>query len=126
MEAKSKHPVLGIQNFLNYKTGRNPVRAKDWNEFYEMINDLESKTELKQKLSATDFGIKKTKKLDKPFKVDDEIKAIVKSMDRFPNSVIAVAKGRSISVPECQFKDNKKIKVKITRDKHNIFTGKVV
>jgi uncharacterized protein len=126
LEAKSKHPVLGIQNFLNYKTGRNPVRAKDWQEFYSMINDLESKTELKQKLSATDFGIKKTKQLDKPFKVDDEIKAIVKAPDRFPHSRLAVAKGRVISVPNCEFKKEKKIKVKITRDKHNIFTGKLV
>ncbi|MBT4805024.1 radical SAM protein [Candidatus Woesearchaeota archaeon] len=126
LEAKSKHPVLGIQNFLNYKTGRNPVRAKDWQEFYGMINDLECKIGLKQKLSATDFGIKKTIELEKPFQMGDEIKAIVKSVDRFPNSVIAVAKGRTISVPECRFKKDKKIKVKISRDKHNVFAGKIL
>ena len=124
LEAKSKHPVLGIQNFLNYKTGRNPVRAKDWQEFYAIIADLETKMELKQKLSAEDFGIEKTIELDKPFQMGDVVKAIIKAPDRFTNSVIAVAKGRSISVPETQFKKDKKIKVKITRDKHNVFAGK--
>jgi uncharacterized protein len=126
LEAKSKHPVLGIQNFLNYKTGRNPVRAKDWQEFYKTINELECKVGLKQKLSATDFGIKKTIELDKPFQMGDEVKAMVKSVDRFPNSVIAVAKNRSISVPECRFKKDKKIRIKITRDKHNVFAGKII
>ncbi|MBT6773865.1 radical SAM protein [Candidatus Woesearchaeota archaeon] len=126
LEAKSKHPVLGIQNFLNYKTGRNPVRAKDWQEFYKTINELECKVGLKQKLSATDFGIKKTIELDKPFQMGDEVKAMVKSVDRFPNSVIAVAKNRSISVPECRFKKDKKIRIKITRDKHNVFAGKIL
>ena len=126
LEAKSKHPVIGIQNFLNYKTGRNPVRAKNWEEFYSMIDDLKCKTGLKQKLSATDFGIKKTKELDKPFQIDDVINAKLKSEDRFKNSALAVAKNRVISIPNIDFKKERKVRVKITRDKHNIFGGRIV
>ncbi len=126
IKSEEKHPLIGIQNFLNYKTGRNPVRAKDWQEFYKMINELESKTELKQKLSATDFGIRKIKELEKPFQIGDVVKATIKSVDRFPNTMIAVAKGRSISVHNCTFKKDKKINVKITRDKHNVFAGKII
>ncbi|MBT3814254.1 radical SAM protein [Candidatus Woesearchaeota archaeon] len=126
IEKKAKHPIIGIQNFLNYKTGRNPTRAKSWQEFYQMINELSEKTATKQKLSATDFGIQKTKELDKPFQIDDTVKAIIKSPDRFANSCIAVAKNRVISIPNCDFKKGKKVRVKISRDKHNIFNGKLV
>jgi len=126
IKAEQKHPLLGIQNFLNYKTGRNPTKAWSWEKYREFIKGIESKEKVKLLLSETDFGIRKTKKLEKPFKVDDVISATIKSFDRFPKSVIAVAKDRTISVPDCQFKKEKKIKVKITRDKHNIFNGKLV
>jgi len=126
IEARAKHPILGIQNFLNYKTGRNPTKARDWKEFYQMITDLEKKTGVHLKLSHEDFGIRKTKELPKPFEIDEVVPATIKCPDRFPNTVIAVAKGRCISVPECLFVKDKRIKVKISRDKHNIFGGKLV
>ena len=84
------------------------------------------KTGTIQKLSATDFGIKKTKELDKPFQIGDVVKATIKAPDRFVNSVIAVAKKRVISIPDCEFRKEKKVKVKISRDKHNIFNGKII
>ena len=126
IKVQAKHPLIGIQNFLNYKTGRNPVKANDWQQFYEMIKELEKKTGLKQKLSAEDFGIRKTKNLPKPFKLGDITRAMVKAPDRFKDTCLAVSKERVISVPNCQFKKNKKIKIKISRDKHNIFNGKIV
>mgnify|MGYP000704676471 CR=1 FL=1 len=64
--------------------------------------------------------------LPKPFMEGDVINAVIKSQDRFPHAVIAVAKERNISVPNCEFKKGKKIKVKIVRDKHNIFVGKLI
>jgi len=126
IKAKDKHPIIGIQNFLNYKTGRNPTKAREWKEFYQMISDLEKKTGVKLKLSHEDFGIRKTKELPKPFELDQVVPAMIKCPDRFPNTVIAVAKGRCISVPECLFIKDKRIKVKITRDKHNVFAGKLM
>ena len=126
VKAQAKHPLLGIQNFLNYKTGRNPVKANNWQEFYEMIKTLEQKTGLKQKLSAEDFGIRKTKNLPKPFKLGDTTRAMIKAPDRFKDTCLAVSKERVISVQNCQFKKGKKIRVKIGRDKHNIFSGKMI
>jgi uncharacterized Fe-S cluster-containing radical SAM superfamily enzyme len=122
----SKNPLIGIQNFLNYKTGRNPAKAKDWNEFYVFLSGLEKKTNFKLKLTFADFGIRKTIELPKPFVIDEVVSAVIKSPDRFPHSCIAVAGDRAISVPECAFIKDKKIKVRITRDKHNIYAGKVV
>lgn len=126
LSAQAKNPIMGIQNFLNYKTGRNPVKAKSWEEFNLLIKELEKKTKLKQKLTAEDFGIRKTKELPKPFGLDEVITAEIKSPDRFPNTVIAIAKSRTISVPNCEFRKGKSIKIKITRDKHNIFGGKFI
>lgn len=121
-----KRPLLGIQNYLTYKTGRAPAKAWDWQRFYEFISELEKKTGVGLKLSPDKFGIHKTKELPKPFVVDEVIQAVIKASDRFPHTCLAVAKGRVISVPECNFRGEKKVKIKITRDKHNCFGGKMV
>ncbi len=124
--ASIKRPLLGIQNFLNYKTGRNPAKAWEWQKFYAFISELEKKTGMDLKLSPEKFGIHKTKELPQPFIIDDVVQAVLKAPDRFPHSCLAVAKGRVISIPECDFQVEKKVKVKITRDKHNCFGGKMV
>lgn len=121
-----RQPILGIQNFLRYKTGRNPGQEMPWDEFYGKIKGWEEKYNIKLKLSKEDFAIQETKELPKPFQEGEIVSAIVKCPDRFPNSVIAVAQERNISVPNCSFKKDKEIRVKIVRDKHNIFVGKVV
>jgi uncharacterized protein len=126
IKSSDKNPVLGIQNFLNYKTGRNPVKAVSWEKFYTMISKLEKDNNISLKISSEDFGIHKTKQLPKPFVKDDIVKAIVKSPDRFNNTSLAVTKNRVISISDCPFKENRKVKIKITRDKHNIFNGKLV
>ncbi len=123
---KIQHPILGIQNFLNYKTGRNPVKALPWEDFYKIISNLEQKTGVNLRLSPERFGIRKTKVLNLPFKEGEIINATLKSEDRFPNTCIAVSKNRSISVADCKFINEKNVKLKITRDKHNIFAGKIV
>ncbi len=121
-----KQPMLGIQNFLSYKTGKNPAKQWSWEKFYALLQSLEKKHKVKLKLYKEDFNIHKTKELPKPFVEDEIVTATVKCLDRFPHTIIAVAKDRNISVQSCQLQKEKKIKVKIIRDKHNIFTGKLV
>ncbi len=121
-----KQPILGIQNFLYYKTGRNPGKEISWEDFYALIDKLEKKHNIKLKLSKEDFHINKTKLLPKPFKEGDIIAATIKAVDRFAGGALAVAKDRNISVPNCEFKKDKKIRVKIVRDKHNVFVGNLV
>ncbi len=120
-----KQPILGIQNFLQYKTGRNPGKEMSWDDFYKLLEKLEKKYDIKLKLQKEDFNISKLKPLPKPFKEGDEVTAVIKCQDRFTNSVIAVSKDRNISVPGVKYQKDKKIKVKIVRDKHNVFTGKL-
>ena len=126
MKTLPVQPILGIQNFLRYKTGRNPGAEIPWVDFYALLEKLEKKYDIKLKLSKDDFKVRKTRELPKPFVEGEVITATMKCIDRFPNSVIAVAGGRNISVPGAKLVKEKKIKVKILRDKHNIFVGKEV
>ncbi len=118
-------PILGIQNFLRYKTGRNPGQEMPWEKFYALLEQLEKKHNIKLRLDKNDFAVRDTKELPKPFLEGDIVSAVIKCPDRFPNSVIVVAQDRTISVPGCPFQKEKKINVKIQRDKHNIFVGKL-
>src|SRR3989338_782640 len=117
-------PKLGIQNFLHYKTGRTPSREIPWEKFYALLETWEKKYDLKLHWRKEDFKVREVRDLPKPFKVGDVVKAVIKCVDRFPGSVIAVTQDRTISVPHCEFKKDKKIKIQIMRDKHNIFAGK--
>lgn len=129
VEPMKRQPILGIQNFLQYKTGRNPAKEMPWPDFYTLLENLEKKHIIKLRLGKNDFNVKATKELPKPFREGDTVAAVIKCPDRFPNSVIAVAGERNISVPNHEFRKERKdkdIKVRIVRDKHNIFTGKVV
>ena len=130
--AKENNLGIGIQNFLRYKTGRNPTQAWTWDKFYGLLKELEEKYLLKLVYAPQDFKIRYTKKLEKPFKVGDIVRGEIVCFDRFPGSRLAVVystknlQNRTISLPNCSAKVGKKVKIKITRDKHNIFIGKVV
>ncbi len=125
VKTMKRQPILGIQNFLQYKTGRNPGKEVPWEEFYGKIEQWEEKYNIKLKLSKEDFAITQTRELPRPFQEGEVITATIKCPDRFPNSVIAVAKERNISVPNCAFKKDKQIQVRLVRDKHNIFVGRL-
>ena len=115
--SKKLNAKIGIQNFLQYKGGRNPVKQKSWEEFYELLKNLEKKHNVKLILSAEDFGITAQKTLPKPMKKDDVVSAEVMYKE------YASAKGRLIKINPTE---KKNCKVKITRDKHNIYFGSVL
>lgn len=125
-EKNGKQPILGIQNYLSYKTGKHPAKELPWEKFYQFLDKLEQKHQIKLKFKKEDFNIRKTKDLPKPFKENDVIAAVLKCPDRFPNTSIAAARNRNISVINCLFRAEKQVKIKILRDKHNIFVGKLV
>lgn len=115
---------IGIQNFLGYKYGRNPVKAAGWELFYEKLRKLEKEYSIKLIFSEEDFLIKKTKQLPRPFRKGQTINAEVVCDGRLKGEKIAVADGRSISIPDCPKKG--RIRLRLTRDKHNIFFGKCI
>lgn len=126
-EGEKRLPVVCIQNYLPYKSGRKPVKVPaTWEKFYSMLDTLEKEHNIQLRIEADDFKIRNCKELPKPFVVDDEIRASLVARDRFDHTCLAAAGGRIISVPNCDFSQGKKVKLKIIRDKHNIFTGKLI
>ncbi len=113
--------IVGIQNFLNYRFGKNPVKAVEWDDFYEMLEKIENNTGEKLILRKEDFNIQQTKKLEKPFKKGQKIKARIMCQGRLKNEKIAAANNRNITVIGCI--NSGDVKIKLTRDKHNIFYG---
>ncbi|MBI2139707.1 radical SAM protein [Candidatus Woesearchaeota archaeon] len=153
--AESINADVGIQNFLPYRFGRNPVKGVEMEEFFEKMERWQEKAKIKLLKTKEDFTIIPTKPLPKPFKKGDIVRAELKMPGRFRNEMIAVAEGRTISVLGCSGIENRdiedggkvdgssggrisgksrggirgkigqKIRVKITRSKHNIYLGVV-
>jgi uncharacterized protein len=74
---KSSFPLLGIQNYLLYKTGRKfwKVEPRTFDYFYARLTELEKKYEMKLKLGPIDFNIHPTTPLTPPVKVGSKISA---------------------------------------------------
>lgn len=117
-----KYPVIGIQNYLNYKGGRNIAKQWDWDTFYDFLKTKEKEHNTKLMVDADVFNIQKDKTLEKPFRKNQIIEAQIMSSGRNKNEFLAVAKDRCITVMNCR-KTNGKIKIKLLRDKHNIYSG---
>lgn len=122
--AKKIKAKIGIQNFLNYKFGKNPVKQLSWDDFYKRLKQLEKEHDIRLILDECLFNIKKTKELEKPFRKGETVKARIISPGRLTNEKIAAIRGRIISIPDCRAESA--VKIKITRTKHNIFIGELV
>ncbi len=115
---------LGIQNYLNYRHGRNVKKQMPWEKFYKILEKLEKKHKISLKFSSSDFNIKEDASLEKPFKKNDIIEVEVIQEGRFKNELLGVAKDRVISVINCN--KTGKSRVKMIRSKHGIFVAKPI
>ena len=86
------------------------------------LHDLENKLDINLTSLNTDLEFKEDTKLKKPFRKGDVIKVEIKADFRLRNSKIAVAQNRVVTVIN-YFKENNTPKVKLIRDKDNIFTA---
>ena len=110
---------LGIQNFLNYRFGRNPVKQISWEQFYARLSEMQGLKDMP--LIYKEEILIETRELTKPFRKGQLINARVVCNGRIKNEKLAVADGRVLSVLNC--KKDGDIKVRIIRIKHNIFAG---
>ena len=121
----SPYPTIGIQKFLEYKGGRNPSKAIPFEDFFATLRPLEEKYDvvLTPKADWNPFGIYMDTKLEKPFHKGDVIKVTIKAVGRVPSEKIAVAGDRIVTVRNCHKAIGASTKVKLIRDKHNIFNA---
>ena len=113
---------LGIQSALHYKFGRNPVEEMLFEEFSDKLKEFEKKFDINL-MSSPNFNFMETKKLDKPFKKNQIVKVKLFSPGRIKNEMLGVAGNRVISVINCFEPVSSSIKVRIIKNKHNIFTS---
>ncbi|MBW2993046.1 radical SAM protein [Candidatus Woesearchaeota archaeon] len=123
LQNKNHKIILGIQNFLRYRFGRNPVKQMSWDLFKKKLEALENKSGMRLILDfKNDFKVHETKNLPKPFKKGQILEAEIVCPGHLRNEMIAVADSRTIAVVNPSKKKGR-IKLKITRTKHNIFYG---
>lgn len=120
--AKELGARIGIQNFLSYKNGRNPVKARPMEDFYADLKELEKKHDMKLAFTLEDFLVQPTEEFPNPFKKADILRVEPFSEGRLKHELLAVAKGRTISIKDA-FGNKKSYKVRIVRTKHNIITA---
>ncbi|MBD3191447.1 MAG: radical SAM protein [Candidatus Heimdallarchaeota archaeon] len=130
IKTSGRFPILGIQNYLRHYQGRNipGVRSKSFPEFNQQLRRLEEKFEIKGLVLEPEmFGSYKTEMIPNPMEVNEIVFGTVVLPGRLENEVLAIAKNRLIQVADT---DNSprgsKIKIQITRNRHNIFFGKKV
>ena len=119
---------FGIQNYLLYKHGKRIKGYKEvsWKEFYTFLHLLEEKYKVKLLLKKEDVNIVPLKHLAKPFYKGNIVSGIVKSYGRYKNEYIVVSSNRIISVSYDRPILQKRVSVRIKRDKDNIFYGEIV
>lgn len=118
-------PRFGFQNFLSYQKGRNPVKAQSFDWFFDLLRENEQKSGLRLINTAEDYDIREDTKIPKPFHKGDIIKVRVICNGKYRNEYICVAQDRCITVIG-NLKLGQEVKVKIVRDKHNIFKGVLI
>ncbi len=125
-----KYPTLGIQNYLLHNQGRNMkgIKQKSFSDFNKQLREFEKRLGGKDLvLKPYMFNNYKTEMIQNPMKVNEIIDAKVVLFGRKENEIFAIAKNRLIHVINA---DNasigKRIKVRIIRNRHNIFFAKPV
>jgi uncharacterized protein len=120
--AKEINADLGIQNFLEYKFGKKPKNPLPMKLFFIKLKELEKKLDVNLTELTSDLEFKEDTKIQKPFRKNDIINVEIKFPSRLKNTYIGVAKNRCVTVINC-FNPKSTVKVKLIRDKDNIFTG---
>ncbi len=119
-------PSIGVQNLLNYRFGRNPVKSAAMDIFYKKMRELEQKYSVKLIFDKEDFEVEDLPELPKPFRKGQIVKAEIVLPGRIGNEKLAVAQQRLISLPNCYKEEGSIVKLKIKRTKHNIFLGELL
>lgn len=118
--AKEIGAAIGIQNFLQYAFGRNPTKELPMKDFFKKLQELGKKYAVE--LVRRDHTVFSTREYPKPFKRGDIVSATIVAKGRIGQERLAVSHGRAIAVNGTS-KDSGIVRVKIVRDKNNIFVG---
>ncbi|HUT80005.1 MAG TPA: radical SAM protein [Candidatus Bathyarchaeia archaeon] len=122
---EKRYPTMGIQNYLVHNEGRNikGIKQKSFNEFYDQLRSFENSYNMKNLvLKQHMFKTQKSKMLSNPMKINEIVVGEIVLQGRLEDEVIAQAKNRLIHVSNAgNLSIGKKVKLRIVRNRHNIF-----
>ncbi len=118
-------PRYGFQNFLNYQKGRNPVKSKGMPWFEKLLRKYEKEQDVRLINTKEDYSIVEDARLKKPFRKGGIVLAKVACNGKYANERLCVSEERIITVASGA-RTCETLRVRIVRDKHNIFKGTVI
>ncbi len=121
----TKMPRFGFQNFLEYKKGRNPTKSKSMEWFMELLKENEKKYDVRLINTKEDFDIQEDEKIPKPYKKGKAINAKVIMPGKYNTEWLCVSEDRCITV-NGYLKIGDEVRLRIVRDKHNIYKATVI
>ncbi len=127
--AGKRWPPLGIQKYIPHRLGRKPrnVKPMSWARFYSVLERWESRFGVKLILYPEDFGIHPAPRLPNVMKLGQVVRAKIVGLGWRRGEALAVAKNRIIMILNAaSLPLGSEVKVRIIRDKDNIYVGKLV
>lgn len=121
--AKDSGYLVGIQKYEVYAHSRKhaKVKALNWWKFYEQVKKWEKEFAVPLQVTAKELGIHKSQRIPEVFKVGERVQVEVKHPGWFAGQMIAVARGRCVTVQNCTRKTGDLVPVKIVETKNNIY-----
>ena len=127
--AGKRWPPLGIQKYIPHRLGRKPKKVKSmrWTKFYSILERWESEFGVKLILSPEDFGTHQAPKLPNVMKLGQVVRARIIGLGWRKGEALAVAKKRVVMILNAAtLPKGSEVRVRIVRDKDNIYVGKLV
>jgi hypothetical protein len=130
LNIQSKFPILGIQNYLKYKSGRRmpSVKMVNMKKFQEKLREWEDRFGIRPLiLSPADFGIHPAKSYPKAFEKGEKIEAEVvlpgrlSSLFENKREMLGKAKNRLIQIMNSKSRVGDRIFIKIINNEDNIY-----
>jgi len=121
--AKELGCSLGIQKYEVYRHSRkhDDVAAVGWYQFYKQIEKWEKEFSIPLQVKAKDLGIHKATRVPEVFKKGERVQLAVYGKGWFEGQMLAVGRGRCVSVNQCEKNEGDLVNVKILETKNNIY-----
>jgi uncharacterized Fe-S cluster-containing radical SAM superfamily enzyme len=117
---------IGIQKYEVHKFGRKMKGVKEitYFKFFKEIEELEKKFEMKLKLNASDFNIKRVKRVPDAFNRGDEVHVVIKEEGWGKDQFIGVTKNRAVTILRPNAKIGQKLNIKTLSVKDGVYMAK--
>jgi len=121
--AKEQGYLLGIQKYEVYAHSRKheKVKAQSWYQFYSQIKKWEKEFGLSLQVTAKELGIHRAARVEEVFRKGERVRLEVKAPGWFAGQMLAVGRGRTVSVQHCEKHEGDLVQVKILEVKNNIY-----